>query len=106
MGLFFLFEVPGVFAHVRVVLLQSQLFATRFATKGVVVMSGFFADEENGLSFFLAFCHRNAGVVESRRSGIFQKRPRSMVGDGGFWQPMKSRDFFVRFDQTCPGRHR
>lgn len=85
MGLFFLFEVPGVFAHVRVVLLQSQLFATRFATKGVVVMSGFFADEENGLSFFLAFCHRNAGVVEIGGVEFFKNGPEvwSVTGVSG-----------------------
>ena len=53
--LLFLFDVQSVLAETRIVLLQTQLFGPRFAAENIVVVSGFFANEEHGFGFLLSF---------------------------------------------------
>ena len=59
-SLLFLFGVPGVLAHARAVFLQTQLFAAGLAFQRVVVIAGFFTDQEDRFGFFLALCHQNS----------------------------------------------
>ena len=55
--LLFLFDVHGVLAQSRRILLQLQLFSAWLATQNVVVIAGFFTNQEYGFGLFLAFCH-------------------------------------------------
>lgn len=56
--------MPRVFADVRIVFFQTQLFAARFPFERVVVVPGFFTNQENRFRFLFTFCHR----ITDRRS--------------------------------------
>lgn len=55
--LLLLFRVQRVLSQAGAVFADFQLFATRFAADGVVVITRFFADEKDNFDFFLAFGH-------------------------------------------------
>ena len=54
-GLLFLFVVDRVLLQTRAKLFQFQFLSARFSADGVVVITGFFANQEHHFGFFLAF---------------------------------------------------
>ena len=52
--LLLLLDVQGVTTKTGTVFLHPQLFAAHFATQGVVVVAGLFADEKDRFHFFLS----------------------------------------------------
>src|SRR5262245_7970636 len=66
--LLLLFRVHRVLAEARAELLELQLLAARLATQGVVVITGFLADEVNGFDFLFSFSGH--GRVEGSGFGV------------------------------------
>ena len=68
--LLLLFNVKRYLTELRAVLIQLKLLPTGFSKHGVVVCTGFLADEEGGFLFLLGFGHDDLEIL--LKMNIFQ----------------------------------
>lgn len=92
-GLFFLFVVDRMLLQSRTEFLQFQLFTTWFSANGVVVIAGFFTNQEHYLRFFLAFtffCHDSTFLFSNANCELFFKKAKIVSENSGFENPLNS----------------